>query len=281
MITQFAPLNAEVISSLQDAQIIVRYGIGVDNVDLTAARERGIPVCNVPDFCIDEVADHTLALILATTRQVVANAEHVRQGKWSLAVPTEAMRCLRSMTVGVVGFGRIGREVAERLQPFGCRILVYDPVTSAAEIAARQCELVALDQLLSASDVVTLHCPANAATNHLINASTIAQMKDRAILVNVARGAVVCTDSLVEGLQSRKLAFAALDVHEVEPIPADHPLLAMDNVIIHSHIASASEAAVRKLRREAAGLVASAAEGKPLRNIVNGVSGTPALAKTR
>jgi len=128
--------------------------------------------------------------------------------------------------------------------------------------------------------VVTLHCPAIESTFHLIDAQAIAKLKDQAIVVNVARGAVVCTDSLLEGLRSGKLGFAALDVLEAEPIPPGHPLLAFDNVLIHSHIASASEEAVTKLRRDAASLVALAAQGKPLQNVVNGVSSTPALARS-
>lgn len=280
VITQFAPVNREVIDSLDKAQIIVRYGIGVDNVDLIAAREKGIPVCNVPDFCIDEVAEHTLAFILAATRQVEGNAQHVRNGSWGLAVPLAAMRCLRSMTVGVIGYGKIGREVVSRLKPFKPRILVHDPVVSPTEITNVGAEPADLASLLSASDVVTLHCPATESTKHLINAATIAQMKDGAILVNLARGAVVCTESLVAALQSEKLSFAALDVLETEPIAVDHPLRAMKNVIIHSHIASASQAAVKKLRTDAATLVALAAQGQPLRNIVNGVDKVPVGATT-
>ena len=114
MLTQFAPIKAEVIQAMQRARVIVRYGIGVDNVDLDAARAQGIPVCNVPDYCIDEVADHTLAFILATTRQVVPNCLDIREGNWGLATPLDRMRTLRDLTVGLVGFGRIGREVAAR-----------------------------------------------------------------------------------------------------------------------------------------------------------------------
>lgn len=280
VITQFAPVNRDVIKSLSTAQIIVRYGIGVDNVDLAAAREQGIPVCNVPDFCIDEVAEHTLAFILAATRQVEANAQHVRNGSWGLAVPLAAMHCLKSMTVGVIGFGRIGREVAARLKPFKPRILVHDPAMPAAEIEKAGCESTDLSSLLRASDLVTLHCPATEATKHLINAAAIGEMKEGAILVNVARGAVVCTESLVAALESGKLSFAALDVLETEPIPPNHPLLKMKNAILHSHIASASQAAVTKLRTDAATLVALAAQGRPLRNIVNGVTKAPVGAKS-
>jgi D-3-phosphoglycerate dehydrogenase / 2-oxoglutarate reductase len=157
VITQFAPVKEDVIAAMQRAKVIVRYGIGVDNVDLEAARAKGIPVCNVPDYCIDEVADHTLAFILATTRQVVPNTLHLRDGKWGLVPSLADMRTLRDQTVGIVGFGRIGREVAARLAPFKCRRLVFDPVVSADAVASTGCEAASLDDLLSQSDIVTLH----------------------------------------------------------------------------------------------------------------------------
>jgi D-3-phosphoglycerate dehydrogenase len=278
VMTQFAPLNAKVISSLEGVRVIVRYGIGVDNVDLAAAKNKGIPVCNVPDFCIEEVADHTLALILAATRQVVANGQHVKNGEWGLAVPLPAMRTLKAMTVGLVGFGRIGREVAARLRPFKCRIQVYDPAALDAEVATLGYKPVGLHELLASSDLITLHCPANESTIHLIDEAAIAQMKPGVILVNVARGAIVCTKSLLAGLQSGRIAFAALDVLEKEPPLRTDPLRGCDNVLIHSHIASASEAAAKRLREEAAELVSLAAQGKPLRNVVNGVSQMPLSA---
>ena len=130
VITQFARVNANVVSAMRKARAIIRYGIGVDNVDLDTARSRGIPVCNVPDYCIDEVADQTLAFILATTRQVVTHANHLHSGKWGLATPLASMKALRDLTVGIVGFGRIGREVLKRLLPFKCAVLVFDPLVS-------------------------------------------------------------------------------------------------------------------------------------------------------
>ena len=139
VITQFAPVNAAVIGAMQKSRVIVRYGIGVDNVDLKAAAAKGIPVCNVPDYCIDEVADHALAMILDLTRKITANAVKVRGGSWGLAVPLADIWALKSMTVGVVGFGRIGREVAGRLKAFKCKVLVYDPPVDAAMI--RGCRL--------------------------------------------------------------------------------------------------------------------------------------------
>ncbi len=134
VITQFAPVNAEVIAAMTKARVIVRYGIGVDNVDLEAARAKGIPVCNVPDYCIDEVADQTLAFILGLTRQIVPNTQAFAAGGWRLAVPLASMKALRDQTVGVIGCGRIGREVLHRLLPFKCRTLAFDPMVSAEDI---------------------------------------------------------------------------------------------------------------------------------------------------
>jgi D-3-phosphoglycerate dehydrogenase len=271
VITQFAPVNADVIASMRLAKVIVRYGIGVDNVDLEAAKARGIPVCNVPDYCIDEVADHTLAFLLATTRQVVTNCVRVRQGKWGLATSLDEMRALRDLTVGVVGFGRIGREVTSRLRAFKCRVLVHDPVVAEGEIELAGCHPVTLRDLFSQSDVITLHCPSMAQTRGMINRDTLAITKRGAIFINVARGDLVDSAALTEALQCGQVSAAALDVFDPEPIPADHPILSMDNVIAASHIASCSVPAVRKLRETAANLAAMALRGEPLPNVVNGV----------
>lgn len=272
VITQFAPVKADVIAAMQKARVIVRYGIGVDNVDLEAARQRGIPVCNVPDYCIDEVADHTLAFILGVTRQVVANTNHIRAGQWGLAFPLDQMRTLRDLTVGIVGFGRIGREVASRLAPFKCRRLVFDPVVPADAIRQAGCEPADLASILSLSDVLTLHCPSTPQTRRLLNSVSISQMRRGAILVNLARGDLVETPSLVAALQSGQLSAAAIDVCDPEPIPADSPLRQLPNVIVASHVASASVKAVRTLRETAAGLAAKALRGEKLPNVVNGVT---------
>lgn len=269
VITQFAPINAEVIACMERARVIVRYGIGVDNVDLLAARQRQIPVCNVPDYCIDEVADHTLAMMLAATRSVQPNSLKVRRGEWGLAVGLERMRCLRDMTVGIIGFGRIGREVAARLAPFKSKRLVYDPMVDAKAMAGSGCVSATLETLLAESDVVTLHCPSTDATRGMLNRQTIAKMKPGALLVNVGRGDLVDPVALTEALQSGHLSGAALDVFQPEPIPTDHPLLEMDTVVVGAHIASASVPAVRKLRETAAQLAVLALQGRDLPNIVN------------
>jgi D-3-phosphoglycerate dehydrogenase / 2-oxoglutarate reductase len=272
VLTQFAPLDAGVIAAMRKAKVIVRYGVGVDNVDLGAARARGIPVCNVPDYCTDEVADHTLALLLATTRQVVANCGRAREGGWGLAAPLPAMKALCGLTVGVVGFGRIGRAVARRLRGFRCRVLAHDPAVPAAEVRDHGCEPAGLDDVLAQADVLTLHCPSTAQTRRMIRRDTLARMRPGAVLINVARGDLVETAALVEALQRGHLAAAGLDVFDPEPVPPDSPLLKMDNVVLSCHVASASERAVRQLRETAAAIVARSVRGEPLPNVVNGVT---------
>ena len=272
VITQFAPVNASVIAAMQNAKVIVRYGIGVDNVDLESARQRGIPVCNVPDYCIDEVADHTLAFMLSVTRQVVQNTLYIRDGKWGLATGLDPLRTMRDQTVGIVGFGRIGREVAARLAPFKSRRLVFDPVLAPETIREHGCEAVTLEELLAESDIVSLHCPSSAQTRKLLNADSIRAMKKGAIVINLARGDLIDTQALISALESGHLAGAALDVCDPEPIPADSPLRSMPNVITASHIASASPKSVRTLRLTAARIAAMAVNGEQLPNVVNGVA---------
>ncbi len=266
VITQFASITEPVIRAMERARVIVRYGIGVDNVDLETAANRGIPVCNVPDYCIDEVADHTLAMILALTRRLLPNHRLIAEGDWRLAVPLESMQALCRLTVGVIGFGRIGRAVCARLRSFGCRLLVHDPVADAGSEAA------GLEQVLAESDLVTLHCPSTAQTRRLINADAISRMKPGSILVNASRGDLVETTALEEALAGGQLGGAGLDVCDPEPIPPGSPLRTLDNVIVSAHVASASPAAVLALREAVASIAALSARNQPLPNIVNGVS---------
>ena len=269
VITQFARLSAPVVAAMTRARAIVRYGIGVDNVDLDAARQHGIPVSNIPDYCIDEVADHTLSFILALTRQVVTHTADLRAGHWRLAVPVSSMKVLRDQTVGLVGFGRIGREVAARLLAFKCRVLVYDPMVPEADILRAGVTGVALEQLLSTSDIVSLHCPSTSATRHIIGSAALAAMKPGALLVNVARGDLVDTGALLEALRSGHLGAAALDVFDPEPLPLEHALRALPNMVIAPHIASVSVTAVRALRQGAIARAVAAALGHLPDNVVN------------
>ena len=273
VITQFSPHTTRVLASMQRAQAIVRYGIGVDNIDLEAAARLGIPVLNIPDHCIDEVADHPLSLILSLTRQTVRLAVAIRACGWTAPPPLEQFRALKELTVGVVGCGRIGREVIRRLIPFKPTILVHDPVLRPDDAHALGCELVPLERVWQASDLITLHVPSTGQTRHLINADSLAQIKRRVLLINVSRGAIVETQALIDALLSGRVGGAALDVTDPEPINLDSPLLAMDNVIITGHKAAASVRADHTVRVRVAEIVAGAIQGKPLPPSVNGVAG--------
>ncbi|MDB6092660.1 MAG: C-terminal binding protein [Verrucomicrobia bacterium] len=271
IIAQFAPVRAATISTLKNTRAIIRYGIGVDNVDLAAAAAQKIPVCNVPDYCLDEVAEHTLAFVLALTRQVVANAVVISGGEWKSAVPIEGYRCLKDMTVGVVGFGRIGRGVIQRLIPFGCRVVVFDPMVPASAVEAMGAKQMGLEDLLARSDLVTLHCPSLPSTKGMINQAALQRMKRGSLLVNASRGDLIVTDDLVAALRSGQIAGAALDVTSPEPLPKESPLRTMPQVIISPHVASATPQAGRRLRESVANLAVLAVQGKPLKNVVNGV----------
>jgi D-3-phosphoglycerate dehydrogenase len=200
---------------------------------------------------------------------VVPNTLHVRDGKWGLATPLDQLRTLRDQTLGIVGFGRIGREVAARLAPFKCRRLVHDTFVPPEVVRNAGCEPVLLDELLSQSDIVTLHCPSTPQTKKLLNEETLGRMKQGSIVVNLGRGDLIDSGSLIAALQSGKIAAAALDVFEQEPLPPENPLRFMPNVITASHIASASPKSVRTLRETAANIAIMALRGESLPNIVN------------
>jgi D-3-phosphoglycerate dehydrogenase len=271
VIAQFAPVTANVIQAMQKCKVIVRYGIGVDNVDLAAAAAKNIPVCNVPDYCIDEVADTALAMILDMTRKIAMNGLKVRSGVWGMAGPVSTLFTMRDMTIGVVGFGRIGREVAARIKAFKGKVLVFDPGVNPSVIQAAGCEPASIDDIYRQSDLITLHCPSVAQTKYMINRESIATMKDGVMIVNTSRGTLIKTDDLIAALQSGKVSSAALDVTDPEPIPPNSPLLKMDNVVINAHIASASPHSVWTLRSSVANTVVKAFRGEPLPNVVNGV----------
>lgn len=271
VITQFAPVKADVIAAMKNARVIVRYGIGVDNIDLEAAARAGIPVCNVPEYCIDEVADHTLAFILAVTRQVVQSTLHIRHGNWGLGGGIEPFRTLRDQTVGIVGFGRIGREVAARVRAFKARCLVFDPIVPPEKVRETGCEHVSFDELLATSDIVTLHCPSTAQTRKILSSDSLARMKPGSVVVNLARGDLIDMPALIAALESGHIAAAALDVFDPEPLPPDSPLRRMPQVVCASHIASVSPKAVRTLRETAARIATMALRGERLPNVVNGV----------
>jgi len=249
LLVQWAPITRRVIEQLTRCKVISRYGVGVDMIDLDAARDHGIRVANVPDYCVEEVAAHTLCFLLALGRKIAWQDRLLHQGTWSVVPVIGSVSRLQGQTLGIVGLGRIGKRFAEMAAPLGFRILGYDvkPPASLGPV-----KLADLDTILRESDFISFHCPLTKDTQHLMNAQSFAKLKPTAFLLNVSRGGVVDTAALVAALESRKLAGAALDVFEQEPLPSDHPLLKMDNVILTPHIASYSTEAVLQLRRDTA-----------------------------
>ncbi|HEX6548912.1 MAG TPA: C-terminal binding protein [Candidatus Dormibacteraeota bacterium] len=233
---------------------IVRYGIGVDNVDVEAARARGIAVGFVPDYCVEEVSTHALALLLALHRRLCG-----------VETPHPIQR-LSTLQLGVVGFGRIGRELARKALVLGLAVAAHDPVVPPEAVRAAEVEPLGLDELLSSSDFVSLHVPLTGATRHLLDRRGLALMKPGSILVNVGRGGLVDEAALAEALESGHLAAAGLDVTEVEPLPPDHRLRSVPNLLLTPHVAWYSTGAQRELQVKAAEEVARALLGEPLRN---------------
>lgn len=265
LLVQWAPITAEVIRSLRRCRVIVRYGIGVDNVDLAAARAAGIPVCNVPDYGIDEVADHSVALALALARQLPAIERRLRGGEWKLT-PVTKMPAFREMTFATAGFGRIARAVLERARGFKFKLAACDPYVADAEFARAGVERWSLDEVFAQADIVSLHLPLTEETRHVVNAARLQQMKPHAILINTARGPLIDTVALAAALQARQIASAGIDVFEAEPLPAEHPLRACDTALLTSHVAWFSESSMPKLQLLAAQEVARALRDEPLRN---------------
>jgi D-3-phosphoglycerate dehydrogenase len=263
LLVQWAPITADVIATLDRCRVIVRVGIGVDNVDLDAARAHGVLVCNVPDYCIDEVADHTLALALTLVRQLPFVDQRVRGGTWRIT-PDAPMPAFRAMTFATVGFGRIACAVLDRARPFRFRRVAYDPYVPDAAFDEAGVTRLDLDALFAEADIISLHSPLTPDTYHLVDAERLRQMKDSAILVNTARGGLIDTVALAEALDAGIIAAAGLDVFETEPLPDDHPLRQCDTALLTSHLAWYSEQSVPVLQRKAAEEVARALRGEPL-----------------
>jgi len=268
LIVQWAPISRPVIDALQKCRVISRYGIGVDMIDLEAAGERGIPVCNVPDFCIDEVSTHTLAFILALNRHLVAHHQHVVAGNWG-GPPGGAPERLSRQTLGVLGLGKIGSEVARKAKGVGLRVLAYDPYQKPDQAEKLGVEMVSLEDLLRQSDYLSIHCPLTKETRHLIGSKELGRMKPSACLINMARGPVVDQAALHAALAGGIIAGAAVDVLEQEPPRPDDPLLKLPNVLFTPHTSSWSAESTLQLRRDVARNVVQVLRGDPPRAVVN------------
>ena len=234
-------ITARIIDALTRCKVITLGSVGVDSVDIAAATARGIPVTNVPDTFIEEVADHAMTLLLGAFRRLVVQDELVRTGRWREGRPMlYQFPRLMGQTLGLVSFGRVARAVAVRAKPFGVRVMAYDPYVEEMTMSRYGVLPVSLDELLEASDFVSMHAPSRPEVFHMLSEAHFRRMKRTALFINTGRGPTVDEAALIRALQEGWIAGAALDVLEVEPPAPDNPLLAMDNVILTAHVASAS-----------------------------------------
>src|SRR5438128_7954215 len=265
--TYAGPITADVMARMPRCRIIARYGIGVDTIDLAVATEAGIIVTNNPTYCIEEVAEHTMALLLAAARKIAFYERLVRGGRWELP-PGKPIFRLVGRTLGLIGFGNIARTVAVRAAAFGLRILYYDPFVQPGQFPApgEERELVAL---LREADFVSVHPPLSAETRGMMNDDTFAQMKPTAFLINCARGPIVDTAALVRALDAGRIAGCALDTTDPEPLPNPHPLRGRENVILTPHAAWYSEQAMVGLQAGAPSEVRRVLTGEWPVNVVN------------
>ncbi len=265
VLVQYGQIDAGVIERCGGWRVIGRYGVGVDNVDVEAASRRGIAVVNVPDYCVEEVATHTAALVLAGVRRLSRSRALIDAGRWDDWQALRPVEPLSARTLGLVGAGRIGSEVARLLGPFFGRVLAYDPVQEppAGTIAGT------LEEVFTEADVVSLHCPLAPETRNLVDAVRLATMRDGAMLVNVSRGGLVDTAALAAALKGGRPAAAALDVLPEEPPAADDPILGAPNLVLTNHSAWYSEVALVRLRRLLAERCCDYLNGRPVPTIVN------------
>ena len=261
-------VTAPIINSMNRCRVISRAGTGLDTIDIPTATARGIWVAYVPDYSIDEVSTHAIALLLAQARGIVPLVTSTRNGQWD-PMRSGPVHRLREQTLGVVGFGRIGQATAEKGRGLGLRVLVYDPMLNKEAVARVGATAVDLATLARESDYISLHTPLIESTRHRVNAQFLAQMKPTAYLINAARGPLVDEVALLAAVQSGQIAGAALDVVETEPAPPDHPLLREERILITPHSAWYSEEAKIEMRTRAAEEVVRVLQGQPPRAPAN------------
>ncbi len=267
LLVTYAKITADMIGQMKRCRIISRFGIGVDNVDLAAATAAGIVVTKVPDYCIDEVSDHAMALLLSLVRKIPFSSVRAHAGRWEMPAVVPIHR-LRGTTLGLAGFGRIPQLVAPKAKSFGLRVITFDPYVPQSVLDQAGVERVEFDQLLSQSDYISVHTPLMPETHHLFNAEVFRKMKHGALIVNTSRGPVVDEAALAAALDAGQLAGAALDVLEQEP-PTSSPLFGRDNVILTPHTSFYSVEALEDLQTKAAEEVVRVLSGEPPRNPVN------------
>ncbi len=265
LLVQWAPVRERVAAALPGCRLVVRYGIGVDNLDISALKAFGKAVAYVPDYCIDEVADHALALSLALARQLPQTHARTVDGTWKITPPSK-MPAFRKMTFATMGYGRIARAILDRARPFGFTLAAFDPFVQPESMMAEGVQPIDLDDLFQRADILSLHAPLTAETKHIVNMDRLKSMKSTAIVINTARGPLIDTIALASALSQGLIGGAGIDVYEMEPLEADHPLRSAPNTILTSHTAWYSEESVPALQRSGALEVVRGLTGHPLRN---------------
>ncbi|MHB8277772.1 MAG: C-terminal binding protein [Candidatus Humimicrobiaceae bacterium] len=268
IITDLSPISRKVIESLKKCRVISKVGIGVDNIDVKAATEKGIFVCNVPNYCIPEVTDHATALILNCLRNVCFLSSYVKKGIWSIE-KAKPILPLDQIVLGIVGFGNIGRSVYKKAKAFDFEVILFDPYLSKEIEKEFDVKLVDFDYLLRNSDVISIHCPSNSETYHMFSHYQFEKMKTSSFIVNTARGMIVDSSALYISLKNRIIAGAAVDVYDPEPIKPDDPILKLDNFTITPHLGFYSERSIREVRVKSALNVAKVLVNEEPVNIIN------------
>ncbi len=264
IICQYAPFSAKVINALQKCQVISRYGVGVDNIDVKAATEKGIMVAYVPDYCIEEVSNHAIAMIMNFARQISLFDRSTGKKEWDVMIAKPIFR-LSEQTIGILGLGRIGSTVAKKLKNFNVKILAYDPYVKKVIEGVR---IVEFPELIEKSDYITIHTPLNEETKHIFNQKIFKQMKKSAYLINTARGGIIDQKALFEALNNKEIKGAALDVLENEP-PDWSEIPQLENLILTPHAAFYSESSFEELKKRTAQAVADVLQGKVISNLFN------------
>jgi D-3-phosphoglycerate dehydrogenase len=269
-VVQFAPFGPAAAAAVKPGATVIRYGVGYNNIDLAAAAKHGLKVGYVPDYCTDEVADHTAAAALSLLRKLPALDASVRRAEWAAVQICKPMKPFQQTVFGFFGLGQIGRAVLARLKGFGFRFMAADPGLSDADALALGVDKVEAEQLLREADIVSLHAPATSATTGFFNAARLATMQPHALIVNAARGQLIVEEDLAKALSAGVIAGAALDVFHVEPLALAHPLRMAPNVLLTPHAAWYSEAAIHRLQELVAEDIALALQGKGPRRPVPG-----------
>jgi len=267
LLTTYAKITGDMIRQMTNCRIIARFGIGIDNIDIPVATSQGIVVTRVPDYCLDEVSEHAMALLLALARKVPFANSRTHAGNWKMAEVIPIHR-LRGTVLGLVAFGQIPQLVAPKAKAFGMRVVTYDPYVPDEVLSRAAVERVEFDELVKISDFISIHTPLMPATHHLFNADVLSRMKPGAYLINTARGPIIDEAALAQALDMKQIAGAALDVMEKEP-PGSSALFGRDNVIVTPHTSFYSEESLVDLQTKASEEVVRVLTGQPPRNPVN------------